>query len=71
MKLSFLPNLLCILRLLLVYPVALAVLRGNYPLVLALLPRSPTDSTDYSPRPSAGPANSAATSTRWPTRSCW
>lgn len=36
MKLSFLPNLLCILRLLLVYPVALAVLRGNYPLVLAL-----------------------------------
>jgi cardiolipin synthase len=36
MNLSFLPNLLCLLRLLLVYPVAHALLQGNYPLVLAL-----------------------------------
>ncbi len=36
MNLSFLPNLLCLLRLLLVYPVALGILRGEFPLVLAL-----------------------------------
>jgi cardiolipin synthase len=36
MNLSFLPNLLCLLRLLLVYPVAHALLQGHYPLVLAL-----------------------------------
>jgi cardiolipin synthase len=36
MNLSFLPNLLCILRLLLVYPVAHGILHGHYPLVLAL-----------------------------------
>lgn len=36
MNLSFLPNLLCILRLLLVYPVAHGILQGNYPPVLAL-----------------------------------
>jgi cardiolipin synthase len=36
MNLSFLPNLLCILRLLLVYPVAHGILQGHYPLVLAL-----------------------------------
>jgi cardiolipin synthase (CMP-forming) len=36
MNLSFLPNLLCILRLLLVYPVAHGILQGHYPMVLAL-----------------------------------
>ena len=36
MSLSFLPNLLCILRILLVYPVAHGILQGNYPQVLAL-----------------------------------
>jgi cardiolipin synthase len=36
MNLSFLPNLLCILRLILVYPVARLILQGNYPMVLAL-----------------------------------
>ncbi len=36
MNLSFLPNLLCLLRLLLVYPVALGILRGDFPFVLAL-----------------------------------
>jgi cardiolipin synthase (CMP-forming) len=35
MNLSFLPNLLCILRMLLVYPVGLWILEGRYPLVLA------------------------------------
>jgi len=36
MSLRFLPNLLCILRMLLVYPVAHGILRGDYPQVLAL-----------------------------------
>jgi len=36
MNLSFLPNLLCILRLLLVYPVAQGILQGHYPMVLGL-----------------------------------
>jgi len=36
MSLSFLPNLLCILRILLVYPVAAWILQGHYPQVLAL-----------------------------------
>jgi cardiolipin synthase len=36
MSLSFLPNLLCLLRIVLVYPVALWVLDGRYPEVMAL-----------------------------------
>lgn len=36
MSLSFLPNLLCILRILLVYPVAHGILQGHFPQVLAL-----------------------------------
>ncbi len=36
MSLRFLPNLLCILRILLVYPVAQWILQGHYPQVLAL-----------------------------------
>ena len=36
MSLRFLPNLLCILRILLVYPVAHGILQGHYPLVLGL-----------------------------------
>jgi cardiolipin synthase len=36
MSLSFLPNLLCILRILLVYPVAMWILDGRYPEVMAL-----------------------------------
>ena len=36
MSLSFLPNLLCVLRILLVYPVAHGILQGHYPQVLAL-----------------------------------
>jgi len=36
MTLRFLPNLLCVLRLLLVYPVAHGILQGHYPQVLAL-----------------------------------
>lgn len=36
MSLSFLPNLLCILRILLVYPVATWILQGQYPQVLVL-----------------------------------
>lgn len=36
MNLSFLPNLLCILRILLVYPVAHWILQGRYPEVMAL-----------------------------------
>lgn len=36
MSLRFLPNLLCVLRILLVYPVALLVLDGRYPAVIAL-----------------------------------
>lgn len=36
MNLSFLPNLLCILRMLLVYPVAHWILQGRYPEVMAL-----------------------------------
>lgn len=36
MTLSFLPNLLCVLRILLVYPVAHGILLGHYPQVLAL-----------------------------------
>jgi cardiolipin synthase (CMP-forming) len=36
MSLSFLPNLLCIVRMLLVYPVALWILQGRYPEVMAL-----------------------------------
>jgi cardiolipin synthase len=36
MSLRFLPNLLCILRILLVYPVAQGILAGEYALVLAL-----------------------------------
>jgi len=36
MSLRFLPNLLCVLRIVLVYPVALGILQGHYPEVLAL-----------------------------------
>jgi cardiolipin synthase len=36
MSLRFLPNLLCVLRILLVYPVAHGVLQGEYPMVLVL-----------------------------------
>ena len=36
MSLRFLPNLLCILRILLVYPVAHGILQGQYPQVLGL-----------------------------------
>ena len=36
MTLSFLPNLLCIVRILLVYPVAAWILQGRYPEVIAL-----------------------------------
>jgi cardiolipin synthase len=36
MSLRFLPNLLCVLRILLVYPVALWILEGRYPQVLVL-----------------------------------
>ena len=36
MNLSFLPNLLCVLRILLVYPVAHGILQGHYPQVLTL-----------------------------------
>jgi len=36
MSLSFLPNLLCVLRIVLVYPVAVGILRGHYPEVLGL-----------------------------------
>jgi cardiolipin synthase len=36
MSLRFLPNLLCGLRILLVYPVAVLILRGRYPEVLVL-----------------------------------
>jgi cardiolipin synthase len=36
MSLRFLPNLLCILRILLVYPVATWILQGQYPQVLVL-----------------------------------
>ncbi len=36
MSLRFLPNLLCILRILLVYPVAHGILLGRYPQVMAL-----------------------------------
>jgi cardiolipin synthase len=36
MNLSFLPNLLCILRILLVYPVAHWILQGRYPEVMVL-----------------------------------
>lgn len=36
MSLRFLPNLLCVLRMLLVYPVAHGILRGHYPAVLAI-----------------------------------
>jgi cardiolipin synthase len=37
MNLSFLPNLLCILRILLVYPVALWILQGRYAEVIGLV----------------------------------
>ena len=37
MSLSFLPNLLCIVRILLVYPVAHGILQGRYAEVIALL----------------------------------
>ena len=36
MSLSFLPNLLCLLRIALVYPVAMGILDGRYPQVMAL-----------------------------------
>lgn len=36
MSLRFLPNLLCVLRILLVYPVAHGILLGRFPVVLAL-----------------------------------
>ena len=36
MSLRFLPNLLCVLRILLVFPVALWILQGRYPAVLGL-----------------------------------
>jgi cardiolipin synthase len=36
MSLRFLPNLLCVLRILLVYPVAHGILQGRYPEVMAL-----------------------------------
>ena len=36
MSLRFLPNLLCVLRMLLVYPTALGILEGRYEVVLAL-----------------------------------
>lgn len=36
MSLRFLPNLLCIVRIVLVYPVAVWILQGRYPEVLAL-----------------------------------
>jgi cardiolipin synthase (CMP-forming) len=36
MSLSFLPNLLCIVRMLMVYPVAAWILEGRYPQVMAL-----------------------------------
>jgi cardiolipin synthase len=36
MSLRFLPNLLCIVRMLLVYPAAHGILQGHYPAVLAL-----------------------------------
>lgn len=37
MNMSFLPNLLCIVRILLVYPVAAGILQGRYPFVLAVI----------------------------------
>lgn len=37
MNLSFLPNLLCVLRILLVYPVALWILQGRYAEVIGLV----------------------------------
>jgi cardiolipin synthase (CMP-forming) len=36
MSLRFLPNMLCVLRMLLVYPVAHGILLGHYPMVLAI-----------------------------------
>jgi cardiolipin synthase len=36
MNLSFLPNLLCLLRMLLVVPVANGIIEGRYPLVILL-----------------------------------
>jgi len=36
MSLRFLPNLLCVLRMLLVYPVAHGIMMGHYPMVLAI-----------------------------------
>ena len=37
MSLRFLPNLLCVLRMLLVYPVALFILDGRYAVVLPVI----------------------------------
>jgi cardiolipin synthase len=37
MSLRFLPNLLCVLRILLVYPVAAGILQGRYQFVLAVI----------------------------------
>ena len=73
MSLRFLPNLLCVLRILLVYPVAHWILQGRYPQVMALfaLAASPTRSTASSPSASAGPASSARCSIRSPTSCCW
>jgi cardiolipin synthase len=36
MSLRFLPNLLCVLRIALVYPVAHGIMQGHYPMVLAI-----------------------------------
>ncbi len=62
MSLRFLPNLLCVLRILLVYPVAHGILQGRYPQVHGTVRRSrpsPTRSTGSSPSVSAGTPNSA------------
>jgi cardiolipin synthase len=37
MNMSFLPNLLCVVRILLAYPVADGILHGRYPFVLAVI----------------------------------
>ena len=67
MSLRFLPNLLCVLRILLVYPVAHGILQGHYSAGAWRCSRSrpsPTRSTASSPSASAGTASSARCSTR-------
>ena len=68
------PNALCMLRMLLVVPVAWLLIAGRVSadvVGVRVRRRRPTGSMAFSPSAAAGPRSSARFSIRSPTRSCW